>query len=199
MVSRLRVCDRIVDAQGPVPESFGARGGRASGQNRDRPGGPRTFAAIAEPVLRVRTESPLSGDGRDLIAQSEAALREVFEPHEIFTLDAEELAGPNIQFLVARSGGRAVGCVALVDNLDYGEIKRLFVDPGERGMGFGWLLMEAAENAARDIGLRVLRLETGPELETAIRLYERLGYRQRERFGDYSDAPCSMFMEKSLL
>ena len=95
--------------------------------------------------------------------------------------------------------GVEVGCVALVDNLRYGEIKRLFVHGSVRGAGLGRALMAALEDLARDIGLKVLRLETGPELAEAVQLYDRLGYHKRERFGGYEDLPCSLFMEKSLL
>ena len=154
---------------------------------------------IAEaPVLDIRTESPLSPDARALISESQAALEAVYAADEIFTMDPEELAAPNAQFLVARVDGRPVGCIALVDLLRYGELKRLFVSASARGMGLGRRLVEEAEAAARDIGLPLLRLETGPELAPAVTLYRTLGYADRGPFGDYADLPCSLFMEKRL-
>jgi putative acetyltransferase len=153
---------------------------------------------IDAPTLDVRTESPLSPSGRTLIAASQAALEAVFSADEIFSMDPEELAAPNAQFLVARMGGRAVGCIALVDMLRYGELKRLFVDTAARGLGLGRRLVAEAETAARDLGLKELRLETGPELMPAVRLYRSLGYRERGPFGNYADLPCSLFMEKRL-
>jgi putative acetyltransferase len=149
-------------------------------------------------TLEIRTESPLSPDARALIDASQTALEAVYSADEIFTLDPEELAAPNAQFLVARVDGKAVGCIALVDNLRYGELKRLFVDAAARGLGLGQRLVAEAEAAARDVGLRVLRLETGPELVPAVKLYRSLGYRERGPFGDYADLPCSLFMEKRL-
>jgi putative acetyltransferase len=149
-------------------------------------------------TLDIRTESPLSPDARALIDASQAALEAVYAADEIFTLDPEELAAPNAQFLVARVDGKAVGCIALVDNLRYGELKRLFVDAAARGLGLGQRLVAEAEAAARDVGLKVLRLETGPELVPAVKLYRSLGYRERGPFGDYADLPCSLFMEKRL-
>jgi putative acetyltransferase len=153
---------------------------------------------IDAPTLDVRTESPLSPESRALIAASQAALEAVFSAEEIFSMNPEELAAPNAQFLVARMGGQAVGCIALVDMLRYGELKRLFVDTAARGLGLGQRLVAEAEAAARDVGLKVLRLETGPELLPAVRLYRSLGYRERGPFGDYADLPCSLFMEKRL-
>jgi putative acetyltransferase len=149
-------------------------------------------------TLDIRTESPLSPDARALIDASQAALEAVYAADEIFTLDPEELAAPNAQFLVARVDGKAVGCIALVDMLRYGELKRLFVDAAARGLGLGQRLVAEAEAAARDVGLKVLRLETGPELVPAVKLYRSLGYRERGPFGDYADLPCSLFMEKRL-
>jgi putative acetyltransferase len=149
-------------------------------------------------VLEIRTESPLSGEARALIAESQSALEEVYAADEIFSLDPEELAAPNAQFLVARLGGKPVGCIALVDMLRYGELKRLFVDTAARGLGLGQRLVAEAEAAARDVGLSVLRLETGPELVPAVNLYRSLGYSERGPFGDYADLPCSLFMEKRL-
>jgi putative acetyltransferase len=149
-------------------------------------------------TLDIRTESPLTSDARALIASSQKALEAVYAADEIFTLDPEELAAPNAQFLVARVDGKAVGCIALVDMLRYGELKRLFVESAARGLGLGQRLVAEAETAARDVGLKVLRLETGPELVPAVKLYQSLGYRERERFGDYADLPCSLFMEKRL-
>jgi putative acetyltransferase len=149
-------------------------------------------------TLEIRTESPMSKDSLSLIEASQHALEEVYSSDEIFTLDADELAAPNAQFLVARVDGKPVGCIAIVDMLRYGELKRLFVSASARGMGLGRRLVEEAEAAARDIGLRVLRLETGPELDPAVRLYRGLGYAERGPFGDYADLPCSLFMEKRL-
>jgi putative acetyltransferase len=149
-------------------------------------------------VIVIRRESPHSPDGTALIEASQAALEEVYPPEEIFTMNSDELAAPNAHFFIARLGDTPVGCIALVDMGRYGELKRLFVATAARGLGLGRTLVMHAETAARDIGLPVLRLETGPELTAAVRVYRALGYRERGPFGDYDDLPCSLFMEKPL-
>ena len=149
-------------------------------------------------LLEVRTESPLSPEARSLLSESRAALEAIYAADEIFTLEPEELAVPNAQFLMARVDGRPVGCVALVDLLRYGELKRLFVSASARGLGLGRRLVLEAETAARDVGLSVLRLETGPELVPAVALYRSLGYSDCGAFGDYADLSCSLFLEKRL-
>lgn len=150
------------------------------------------------PMLTVAIESPLSPDGLMLIAGSQEALLEVFAPDEIFTLEPAELAIPEIAFFVARDRGRAVGCVALMDCGDYGEIKRLYVGPEGRGQGVARSLMAALEAHAAARGQMLMRLETGDVLVAALGLYAALGYHVRGPFGDYAEHPASLFMEKRL-
>jgi len=149
-------------------------------------------------LLTIAVESPLSADGLALIAGSETALAKVFRPDEIFTLDPQQLAVPEIRFFVARDHGVPVGCVALMHCGGYGEIKRLYVSGKGRGKGTARALMAALEADAQAQGLAVMRLETGPVLAPAIALYRSLGYLERGRFGDYADHPASLFMEKQL-
>lgn len=59
------------------------------------------------------------------------------------------LVSPGGVFLVARVGGEPAGCVG-VRTLDTGvaEIKRMYVRPGYRGLGFDRRLLAHAEGAA---------------------------------------------------
>lgn len=152
---------------------------------------------MTEPVT-IAPESPLTEDGRALVAASEAALRAVYPPEECFSFSAEELAGRDTAFLVARRGGRALGCVALVDMGGYGEIKRLYVAPEARGTGLARRLMAALEAEAARRGLSDLRLETGHALAEAVSLYRSLGYRDCPPFGGYPDIASNLFMAKRL-
>ncbi|MEZ2131571.1 MULTISPECIES: GNAT family N-acetyltransferase [unclassified Sinorhizobium] len=114
--------------------------------------------------------------------------------------DLASLASPNMRFFVARSEGRAVGCGGFAIGPDgTAELKRIFVDPEARGQGVGRRIVEAIEEEARHIGVRLMQLETGVKSAEAISLYGRLGYRQRGPFGNYEADPLSVFMEKSLI
>lgn len=151
----------------------------------------------------IAEESPITADGRALIAASQAYLESVYPPEAIFTLTAEELAAEAEAFLVARdTQGRPLGCVALVAGTDegeaYAEVKRLVVLEEGRGRGIARALMAAFEEAARARGLSRALLETGPALSAAIALYSALGYRERPPYGDYAPHPASLFMEKRL-
>lgn len=149
--------------------------------------------------LTIAPESPLSPDGRLLIAGSQEELLAVFGPDEIFTLSAEELAAaPGMTFYIARAD-RALGCVASLDCGDYAEVKRLFVAGAGRGRGVAKALMARLETDARAAGKAWVRLETGPQLGPATTLYRALGYAERGPFGDYPDHPSSLFMEKRLV
>jgi putative acetyltransferase len=91
-----------------------------------------------------------------------------------------------------------VGCGAIVLKADYGEVKRMVVDPAARGQGVARALLRALEAAAADAGCRLLRLETGPYQPEALALYASLGYEGRGPFGDYTNDPLSVFMEKAI-
>lgn len=135
---------------------------------------------------------------RTLIAESQDDLLRYFPAEEIFSLSVEELAAPNCHLLLARHGTDPVGCVALVDQMQYGEIKRLFVRDSCRGMGVARGLMAEAEMLAGEIGLRVMRLETGDALAAAVRLYRSMGYTDCGVFGGYPELESSLFLEKRL-
>lgn len=57
-----------------------------------------------------------------------------------------------------------------------------FVAPWARGHGMSRLLVEIAENHARELGFKVLNLDVRETQHAAIRLYERMGF---VRFGSH--------------
>ena len=149
-------------------------------------------------LLEISIESPTSDTSRALIDASDDALGEHYSKEECFSVSADDLKAPNVEFFVARRGDQPIGCVALIDHVGYGEVKRLYVTENARGVGVGAALLDAVEHAARDIGLRSIRLETGARLGPAVAIYKARGYRKRGAFGGYTDMAPSLFMEKSL-
>lgn len=146
----------------------------------------------------ITQESPITNEGRALIEGSEQALREAYSAEECFTFTADELAKDHIAFFVARKDQTPVGCVALVNEATYGEVKRLYVSQSARGLGVAKLLMQSLEDQALEHGQNIIKIETGDKLVAAVKLYQSLGYSQCQKFGDYPDHPASLFMEKSL-
>lgn len=148
--------------------------------------------------IRITRESPVTDDGHKLINGSEAALRAVYTADECFTFTANELLDDKVSFFVARKSGQAMGCVALVNEIAYGEVKRLYVPDHARGLGIAKILMAYLEAQAKVQGLSYVKLETGDKLAAAVALYKSLGYNVCGKFGPYETDPVSLFMEKAL-
>jgi carbonic anhydrase len=74
-------------------------------------------------------------------------------------------------------GKRGAGCVGIRPFAEGAcELKRLYVDPAQRGLGIGRLLALAAIRAARELGYRSILLDTLPAMRIAVKLYRELGF-----------------------
>jgi putative acetyltransferase len=152
-------------------------------------------------MLAIALESPQQPEVAALFALSEAYAASLYPPEDRHMVDADFLGADHVRFLVARWQGKAVGCGALVMGDGAGrsaEIKRLVVDPAARGKGIGRALMRELEAVARQEGVHLIQLETGPDSTEALRLYRACGYRERGPFGSYGPSPYSLFMELEL-
>ena len=110
--------------------------------------------------------------------------------------EAEAYRPPSGLFLLARSGGRVVGCGCYkTPEPGIAEIKRLWVDPAARGRGIASKLMTALEDAARRSGLTALRLDTNSALTEAIALYRKDGWTDIPPFSTY---PGNVWLGKPL-
>jgi ribosomal protein S18 acetylase RimI-like enzyme len=85
---------------------------------------------------------------------------------------------------VARVDGDIVGTLTLVmvptPSGLRARIEDVVVDTAARGNGIGSALTEAAIEVARQANARTLDLTSRPERDSAGRLYERLGFRERD-------------------
>lgn len=134
----------------------------------------------------------------ELFAAADAYGLSIYPPENYHALVAAEFARDDVLLLLARTvTGEAIGMAALVTST--AELKRMFVSEAARGTGAGRALLEAVESAARDRGIRMLRLETGEAQVAAIALYERAGYVRIPAFGEYVDDPTSVCMARSLV
>ncbi|PRX47807.1 acetyltransferase (GNAT) family protein [Prauserella shujinwangii] len=149
--------------------------------------------------IDVRTEEWDSADGERLRAAQRAELdaRYGSDDHEP---GARPSAGDIAVFLVARDGtGRAVGCGALrLLGPETAEIKRMYVVPDARGSGVAVAVLRELERHAWRLGVRTVKLETGPAQPDAIRFYEREGYRAIDNFGPYRGEPLSRCFARDL-
>jgi putative acetyltransferase len=153
-------------------------------------------AAQASPVA-IAAESADQDEVHALLRQSDAYFAGLYPAESNHLVDVDTLCRPNVRFLVARDGGAAVGCGALVLGVDgEAELKRMFVLPAARGRRIGSLILEALERAGQAEGVRVIRFETGVRQPEALALYRRHGYTERGPFGQYQKDPLSTFFEK---
>ncbi len=128
-------------------------------------------------------------------AELDARFPDGFDPGSDADLGA--MAAPTGSFLLAREGGRVVGCGGVQTIGDgIGEVKRMWVHEGSRGSGLGTRLLAALEERCAALGHRLVRLDTNGVLVEAVALYRRAGYREIERYNDNPYA--ERFFEKAL-
>src|SRR5215216_24818 len=147
----------------------------------------------------ITPERPDAADARTLIAELEALLESSYPRESRHGLSVERLLAEAVAFFLLRSDGIPASCggVKLVGT-EYGEIKRMYVRPQFRGLGFGKLMLDHLAAYALAHGVELLRLETGVHQREAIGLYERIGFQRIPPFGPYRADPLSLCFEKWL-
>jgi ribosomal protein S18 acetylase RimI-like enzyme len=113
--------------------------------------------------------------------------------HELATLPYEY-----DPILIAWSDNEAAGCVALrkIDDTIC-EMKRMYVRPSFRGQDIGRSLAVAIIAEAKQRGFARMRLDTLPAMQSAMSLYESLGFQDIAPYR-FNPIKGSRFMELSL-
>ena len=150
--------------------------------------------------VTITTERPDTADARALIDELEAHLATLYPRESRHGYSVEKLIAQGVAFFLVRDNGTPVGCGGIqLFRTDYGELKRMYVRPQFRGLGFAKLMLDHLSDYARSRSVRLLRLETGIHQHAAIGLYERAGFQSIPPFGEYRDDPLSKFYEKRIL
>jgi putative acetyltransferase len=142
---------------------------------------------------------PQMDEVRSLFREYAASL-EVDLCFQNFTRELAELPGTYSPILLAscETDVNLAGCAALRPLSEtVGEMKRLYVRPHHRGHGLGRRLAgEIIEEAIRQ-GFHSLRLDTLPQMQEAIAMYRRFGFRE---IGPYcaNPVPGALFLELPL-
>ena len=117
--------------------------------------------------------------------------------HEIEDLP-DKYGPPDGVLHLILADGKPAGCIGL-RKLDETrcEMKRLYVRPEYRRHQLGDQLVQRILQDARNLGYKEMLLDTLPQLDRAIRLYQRHGF---EFVSCYNDSPVesTLFMGKTL-
>jgi GNAT superfamily N-acetyltransferase len=100
---------------------------------------------------------------------------------------------PGVERIVAEIDGKIAGSVVLfpanidayegnVDVLNYPEIRMLAVSPEMRGKGVASALVAECIQRAKVKGCQAIGLHTGEFMETAMKLYETMGFERQPQY-----------------
>jgi putative acetyltransferase len=156
--------------------------------------------------LLIQRERPDQPEVQALLAALDTYLASLYAPEDNHILGVAQLLADDVQFLVGRRAGQAVACGAVrcmpaepgTQGQPYGEIKRMFVSPAQRGQRIAAAMLTALEDTLCGRGIHQAMLETGRDQTEALRLYQRAGYMPRGPFGGYPDNGLSVFLAKAL-
>ncbi|HEY6473880.1 MAG TPA: GNAT family N-acetyltransferase [Acidimicrobiales bacterium] len=150
--------------------------------------------------IRFERRDPEEPPASELLAEMRAELNDVYATFSRLDnppLSPDELRPPDGSYLVGYEGSAAVAGGGL-RRLDDGvaEIKRMFVRPAARSRGVARALLDALEDAARELGYELVRLDTGPKQQHGLALYRSAGYVD---VPPYNDNPFACFWGEKVL
>jgi ribosomal protein S18 acetylase RimI-like enzyme len=125
----------------------------------------------------------------------------LLEESDLKTLDhpRESILDRGGEIFVAVDGELLIGTCAIVPvESAVMELVKLTVAPEARGRGIGRRLTDMAIGQARALGAERVVLLSNNQLETAIRLYESLGFRHAPLPADARYVSANVYMELSL-
>jgi Acetyltransferases, including N-acetylases of ribosomal proteins len=108
----------------------------------------------------------------------------------------------SVYWVVEVDGRLSGGCgVFPTEGLSEGcaELVKFYVVASQRGTGLGKLLMQKCFESAVELGYTQLYLESFPELDKAIGMYEKAGfYSIPQALGNSGHTACTLWMVKEL-
>lgn len=149
-------------------------------------------------MITLKTISPSEPEVQDLITKLNTFNLSLYPPEDCHLESPEQLTKNKAAMVGAYLGGRLTGMGVLKQMDGFAEVKRMFVEPEQRGKGIAEKILKELEDIAANNGNSIVRLETGCKHTAAIKFYTRMGYYRITQFGDYPVNDVSVLMEKNL-
>ena len=149
-------------------------------------------------TISIEYASPRHPDIKKLLLSSHQLMKDRYPEETNSYLSISELCSSEIHFFGARQNKKYYGCGALDVKHEYGELKSFFVEPSVRGNGIASLIMQEILLTTKKLNLRILKLETGVGLDSALNLYKRFEFEYCKPFGNYVENGFSIFMKRDL-
>jgi putative acetyltransferase len=92
----------------------------------------------------------------------------------------------------------ACGCIRDIDDNSIVELKRMFTIKEERGQSIGKCIVEELEKWAFELHFKRMILETGIKQNSAIAMYQKIGFQIIENYGEYNGNSNSICMAKEI-
>jgi GNAT superfamily N-acetyltransferase len=92
----------------------------------------------------------------------------------------------------------ACGCIRDLGDNSTVELKRMFTIKEERGQSIGKLIVEELEKWAFELHFKRMILETGMKQNSAIAMYQKIGFQIIENYGEYKGISNSICMAKEI-
>ena len=155
---------------------------------------------VSMPIQVIHAD-PQGSDAMGLLRQAAIEARQLYPelhgPHDPWPVNGP--TPPRGAYFVAYLDGAAVamGAHRPLDSTS-SEVRRMYTCASARRLGAGRAVLIAVEQHARHQGFQELKLETGFRQGPAMALYESMGYRRIEAFGEYRQDPTSVCYAKQL-
>jgi putative acetyltransferase len=146
-------------------------------------------------LIKTTSDNP---DFRLLVAQLDAHLAGIYgEEQDFFTQHNKVDAIKHV--VVVYLEDEPVGCGGIKAYSDTEmEIKRMFVQPEQRGQGIASDILTVLESWAKEMGYAETILETLVVKESVIAMYARNGYALVPNYGQYIGVDSSVCMRKAI-
>jgi putative acetyltransferase len=137
-------------------------------------------------------------DFQKLVVQLDAYLQVIDgDDHEFYSQFNKSNLLKNAIIAYENNSPVGIGAYKEIDTKTI-EIKRMFTFPEHRGKGIAKAILATLESWALEENYSIALLETGVTMKNAIHLYQKMGYKTTDNYGQYIGVENSICMKKEL-